>query len=337
MSALDNQHQLSALGWRFREDGLLCSVSKGEPYTIDSFNATGGDYEELASTITRTVVSLLGTERYGCMQRQTVAVPTQTSSENSDTAGADPYAQPGTQAQYFQTPDAHTGTGKSGNTKKLLILIPGIGARAGLWGRSLCATGGLEQGSFAPFIRAGLQQGAQVVALDPNAGEDPFDGEASIRAAVLAWRKIMSGLVGLSSGQEEGVGQKPEIFIVAHSFGGACLIDALADTATHSPDALACIRGIAFTDSAHHTDPGCVQLSNDPKAELPEAAAKVLKKTAVLYLAEGDIEVGTEIDAFNETRGCRTVSAGTHDHTATNPMSFPCILKQFGWSTGAAE
>ena len=39
--AAGNQLQLKALGWCFREDGLLCSVASGEPYTVDAFTEGG--------------------------------------------------------------------------------------------------------------------------------------------------------------------------------------------------------------------------------------------------------------------------------------------------------
>eukprot|EP01047_Picozoa_sp_COSAG01_P074692 COSAG01_NODE_12561_length_1719_cov_1.853704_1_plen_77_part_00 len=54
--------------------------------------------------------------------------------------------------------------------------------------------------------------------------------------------------------------------------------------AVASEDALARVRGIAFTDSVHHVQPGCVQLSDDAKAALSPGVRMIIDCVLLCFL-----------------------------------------------------
>ena len=186
----------SSQGWTFRDDGLLVrEANRDEAYTIDGFD---GDYDALASAISDHVVASLERAPLNLRRVKLGAAGHRGVSEN-----------------VFVSREPEAGT--QGAAAPMLVLVPGIGTRAGVWGRSLCATAGLDAGSMRAFVRTARGRGfGRIVLLDPNDGEDPFDGERHALHCVLAWQELV-----------ERAALACEVFVVAHSYGGAALIDML--------------------------------------------------------------------------------------------------------------
>lgn len=280
---------LHGLGWFFGRDGRLRDTTKGQLYSRDAFD---GDYEELAAGITAHVLEAL-TQAPCSLERLELRDGHKISCHVFASAGA----------------AEHRG--------HLLVLIPGIGCRAGIWSRSLCATHSLGYGAMFDFLRIAREAGMAQVVFDPNDNDDPHDGELHAGHCVHAWQQVVERSAA------------SEVFVVAHSFGGASLIDVLAMA---SQESLERITGIAFTDSVHGISGECLQLR---EGGLPPEALSILSAHAVHWQAD-EAPLDTEIYAFNEDRGCRCVSAGVNEHASTNAFACRSIFAFFAAQSKSA-
>jgi O-acetyl-ADP-ribose deacetylase (regulator of RNase III)/pimeloyl-ACP methyl ester carboxylesterase len=276
------EEKLKGLGWAYGQNGQLRSVGTGELYSIETFE---GDYAELADAMSDYVVEAMQHPPWHLKR-----LPLKDISEDVS-------------KHVFASDGALTQSGP------LLVLIPGIGCRAGVWSRSLCATHSLGFGGMFEFLRIAGNAGIAQIILDPN-DSTYIDGMLHTRHCVEAWLEIIEKA------------SASELFIVAHSYGGASLVDILA---VASANALARIRGIAFTDSVHFLGKECLQLR---EGGLPPAACDVLRKYAVHWQAD-DQPLDTQLHAFNDDRGCRCVSAGVNEHASTNAFGCCSIFRYF--------
>merc|ERR1719326_1294345 len=93
------------------------------------------------------------------------------------------------------------------------------------------------------FLRLAKLSEMSVIILDPNDTET-IEGELHTKHCVEVCKQVLEEMPA------------SEIFIVAHSYGGASLIDMLG---VASEALLARIKGIAFTDSVHFVGENCLQ------------------------------------------------------------------------------
>lgn len=141
------------------------------------------------------------------------------------------------QAPIFKSHDWET------NTERALVLIQGTGdVRAGIWARSVCMNDTLDLGSKLPDIEFATQYGFSVIVLNPNYNKDtdgtPVDGK--IRGmnhhCNYAWKHFV----------EDGKCPAKELFVVAHSAGGACIHEIIVNNEQTMIDK---VKAVALTDA----------------------------------------------------------------------------------------
>ena len=91
------------------------------------------------------------------------------------------------------------------------------------------------------------------------------------------------------------------------------------------------IKAIAFTDSEHFIEPNNIQTQ---RGTLGDEQIRKLEDAAVhwrrMYAEDGSPEpVDTLEYELSDYHGCRVVSAGTNDHSSTNFMATPSIIRFF--------
>ena len=91
------------------------------------------------------------------------------------------------------------------------------------------------------------------------------------------------------------------------------------------------IKAIAFTDSEHFIEPNNIQTQ---RGTLGAEQIQKLEDAAVhwrrMYTKDGSPEpVDTLEYELSDYHGCRVVSAGTDDHSSTNFMATPSIIRFF--------
>ena len=131
------------------------------------------------------------------------------------------------------------------NSGTLLVLMPGSGrVRAGVWGRQLLVSDSVEHGSMVEWVQAAADRRWAVVVFDPN----PNNGGAISGAdcCVESWRAF----VAPSPAQR--------VVVVAHSAGGAWLLECLLRAEAAEAPRLGRLKAFALTDtfqSAEQLDP----------------------------------------------------------------------------------
>jgi hypothetical protein len=154
------------------------------------------------------------------------------------------------------------------NSKGCLVLIPGTGTvRAGIWGRNLCITDSIENGTIYDSALWAKKNGYSVISFDPNWYEDEMtDINGGAFHCVRAWFEFILGKG--KEGSKKASPSPSQLFVWAHSFGGPCFIDCLH----HTDDEILKnrLKSVAFTDSVHFVDQkNCLQtVSNAEIAKL---------------------------------------------------------------------
>lgn len=198
------------------------------------------------------------------------------------------------------------------NAKGLLVLITGTGSvRAGVWGRGLLVALSAEHGCCLPMLRRARERGWAAVAFDPNGGDAAGDGEKGFHHCVDAWHATVDAAAAA------------RVFVVAHSLGGACLVECLDRAA---PQSLRRIAAVAFTDSVHYVSGDHLQLRS---GRIGAEALAVLRDRAVAWVADPAGALDVVQYEFNADKGCRCVFAGTADHAATNAAAEASIFAHF--------
>lgn len=283
---MDAKERLKELGWAWSSaDGVLRRVEDDRPYDADA--DFDDNYMELAEAISNSVVELLT-----CPPQSLCLVKVPVSSLDISRT-------------------VYASEGALEYKGALLLLVPGITCRAGVWGKRLCAEQGLKVGSMLPFLQVARSKDMAQIVFDPNNTDDPHDGDRNIQHCCHAWMELVERASASS------------IFIVAHSFGGAGVVDMLH---VASRKTLAKVRGVAFTDSVHCVN--ALQLAAVGERLKPEAQ-EVLRSHGLMWQADGEEELDKELYEMNSERACRVVSAGVAGHADTNAAAMQSIFRHF--------
>ena len=239
-----------------------------------------------------------------------------------------------TMSEYQETPDkVLASTDFLTNQTGLLVLITGTGAvRAGIWGRQLCVADTFEHGSAVEIARwAILQRKYGVLAMDPNdpifsSAGDNTEGGGGVEHCLTVWKYVL------------GRAKAANIFVIAHSFGGACFVDCLAASCVSSASPKEGrvdprLRSVAFTDSVHFVEGECLQTG---PGKLTESALDWLKNCGRQWLT-GAEPLDTVEYEYNEACGCKCLSAGVEDHSSVNYAADLSIRQWFDECRSAAE
>lgn len=174
---------------------------------------------------------------------------------------------------------------------KLLVIIQGTGqVQAGMWSRSACINGSLDEGSMLPYVQIAIKEGYAVLIMNPNVRTDastglPVDEFNSMeKHALHVWKEV----VMLYSPAKE-------IDIVAHSMGGYCTIRIIQQFGFDN------IRKIAFTDSVHGSSFTCLKLEEKKK----------LRQHAINFVTSKKKAGSFEREGFD---GCVNLSCGNEKH-----------------------
>lgn len=198
----------------------------------------------------------------------------------------------------------------------MLVLVPSIECRAGVWDCSLGATGGLDSGSVLELLSLACARGMAQVVLDVPREAELKDGALSARSCVGAWRTFVE------------TSAAAEVYVVAHPSGGASLVECLAAS---SAATLARVRGIAFVNPVPCIGgEDCLQLG---ATELPDEVKEALKERVVQWQADV-APLDEERAPGGGLRGARCASAGALEHAGTKSAACRRIFGHFARRSG---
>ena len=198
------------------------------------------------------------------------------------------------------------------NEKGALVLIQGTGdVRPGYWARSVCMNDTLELGSMIPDIEWAQNNNYSVLVMNPNYTKDE-DGnfvDKKVRGmgrhASYAWEKFV----------ENGVCPAKQLYVIAHSAGGACIHEIIVN---NQDTMINKVKGIALTDACH----------GNFYSELSKDGKKWAKKSCKAYDASSK-KLDTPLSNGYSKSPFPTVSAGHVKHVYTTGCARPSYLKSF--------
>ena len=132
--------------------------------------------------------------------------------------------------------------------KDVLVVIPGKGrVDAGIMARSLLMKNGMRVGSVINIGERAWEEGWGVIMLAPNFSGS-FQSGVAMATVKGQWEEVVMPLVRDSKGGTADVGRR-KIHILAHSAGGAQVVECLRDCADGG--AMGWLGKLCFTDSTH--------------------------------------------------------------------------------------
>jgi serine/threonine protein kinase len=214
-------------GFAFNEKGQLREINTENPFDYDF---TGDRirneqrYQELAKSVTEYIHDHLSRK----LKMDKIFLPVDAKTDEA-------------RCFVFATPDLKS------NTKKLLVLIQGIGApRVGEWARKAIINDCLDAGSQIPWVKQGIHEGYAVLLLNPNANTDKIggkhvrvrDNDTTTHHVTYVWDNIIKK------------SPAKQVAIVAHSYGGRNVYDLAVDKLGEFTSR---VSAVAFADSSHQT------------------------------------------------------------------------------------
>ena len=197
---------------------------------------------------------------------------------------------------------------------KCLMLIQGTGAvRLGQWARSVCINENIYLGSMIPYVELAIKNNFSVIIFNPNESRDFLYEEKRIKEfstmqdhSVYVYNNIIKTNKNIK-----------DIYIVAHSMGGACTVEILLE---NKEDLLSGkIKKIAFTDSVHGEE--YKYLGNDGIEQFRKISRNYIgsKKPAGEFVRDYTTSYG----------GVDCYSSGHHKHEYTSGYAIDEIFKYF--------
>jgi len=121
-------------------------------------------------------------------------------------------------------------------SKKVLLILRGAGAGAGVWSEFLCISEGLQSGSMLPYIKKALSMNYAIVIPNPNLNcyRNDDRNKVYMEHLLCIWKDVIS--------------QAETIDIVAFSYGGVCALHLLSLQTTQFVQK---VKHIAFVESVH--------------------------------------------------------------------------------------
>ena len=197
---------------------------------------------------------------------------------------------------------------------KCLLLIQGTGAvRLGQWARSVCINENLDLGSMIPYVEKAISNQFSVIIFNPNERRDFLYEENRIeefitmeKHSVYVYNKIIKTNDNIK-----------DIYIVAHSMGGACTVEILLN---NKEDLLSGkIKKIAFTDSVH----------GEEYKDLGEKGIEQFRKISRNYVCSKKKAGEFERDYTTSYGGVDCYSSGHNKHEYTSGCAINEIFKYF--------
>ncbi|KAJ3281617.1 hypothetical protein HDU79_010608 [Rhizoclosmatium sp. JEL0117] len=188
--------------------------------------------------------------------------------------------------------------------KPLMLLIPGFAIQVGQWARKIVINESVYKGSMLEYVERAHKSGYNVLIFNSNENRGKESGKA-IRGSVSAEEHVKYVWNELAS-----KAKTDRVVVVAHSYGGLCIMKLLAALEKQGSSASAKIKRVALTDSVHSIG----GLTETGKGE----------KITVNFVASNK-ELGTELgpDGFGVAR----VSAGTGQHEQTTVTAIDLVFK----------
>lgn len=212
---------------------------------------------------------------------------------------------------YAQAPVFVSANWKDSNVDRALILIQGTGeVRAGVWSRKALINDSLDMGSMLPQLKYAQENGMSCLVMNPNYHKDDSGKAVDPRINTMEkhCRYVFKKYVINRC-------QAKEIYIIAHSRGGKCLVDLFK---RYSIDFIDKVKAVAFTDSVHDNFKGSL-VDKEEEDWIDNNCIHFVKSAKKL----GKEEKSTDGDMID------TYSAGHTEHEYTTGSSWPKIQKFF--------
>ena len=198
--------------------------------------------------------------------------------------------------------------------QKCLLLIQGTGAvRLGQWARSVCINENIDLGSMIPYVEKAINNQFSVIIFNPNERRDFLYEENKIKEFTTMERHsvyVYNNIVKTNDNIKD-------IYIVAHSMGGACTVEILLN---NKEDLLnGKIKKIAFTDSVH----------GEEYKDLGIKGIEQFRKISRNYVCSKKKAGEFERDYTTSYGGVDCYSSGHNKHEYTSGYAIDEIFKYF--------
>ena len=198
--------------------------------------------------------------------------------------------------------------------RKCLVIIQGSGiVRLGQWSRNICINDNLELGTMIPYIEKAIYNELSVIILNPNERYD-FENE---NKKINEFNTMKNHCLYVYNNIIKKNKYIKEIYFVAHSKGGECLIEILLN---NKEDLLSGkIKRIAFTDSSH----------DNIYKKLGNENLKIFQRISRNYVCSTK-PVGTFLGSYEKAKkGVSYYSSGHNIHEYTSGTAVSEIFKFF--------
>ncbi|KAK8797217.1 hypothetical protein WA158_004427 [Blastocystis sp. Blastoise] len=213
--------------------------------------------------------------------------------------------------------------------KSIFMIISNSGTYPGVWSRSLCVEGGIEQGTMIPYIRQALERRYGVIILNPFMNSVKIIGdkqevvkrsiplnETPEAHALYVWDHILNAL------------PFQDICIMAYGYGGVIAKYLLQ---AREKQLIPRLKAFALTESLHTFREEI--LFDPPLAGPISPESQEFMQTRCINWGASDQDNGKRICVMEKKLGCICISIG-HAHVSnnlayTNYLAMESIFKWF--------